>query len=218
MNTAQNKVYRQVIQGYPGDIVLMGARNGSVDRIVVPDFTQEKSIFTNVNTSNRMSRVFGYYADYDEQGINDSRTLIGHSKGVVVGGARYAGVLAFSHRYLNFNMMEGDGLDAYSLQAGEAAELFTMLSGVIIEIFNHTIKPRTIEYGDRLAYLLNTTAPAKNTLNLPYGGVIALAPSEAVPDGFALVPLGSVSNNHIELAASSSSVLTTGWIRCKLSV
>lgn len=192
----QQTVGRNFTTGFPGDIVRDGPQRAKPARIV----SDNTGLSQNV-----ISRAFGFKSDQSLPVVNGvtTQTLGAFNYEVGVGGANFYGVLGHPKHYVLKGTAAGGPLAAtITLPRYTEGEFFDMVTGMVVELFNHTTGTVNVAFGWELFYVLDTADGTANPNNIPFGGIIALAPGSATPTGFGKIPNGRVIN-PVSLAASS---------------
>lgn len=196
----QTTVARAYTTGFQGQIVEDGPRRGRVARINSATLGTDPGASTN-----RMSRVFGYSADYS---IPGGSTVAARDNLVVVGGSQFFGILAHPERYASYGQAGNSLAPTIDLPQGTDAEFLDMVTGMVAEVFNFTTGAETINYGDSLAYVPSNITTGNNPLALPYGALVSYAAGGAVPTGLIAIPNARVVTPR-SLAASGVGALVS---------
>lgn len=204
----QQSVKRNYTTGFPGEVVRDGPLRAKPARIASATLGADPGASTN-----RVSRAFGYNTDLPLQGS----TFAAMESSVVVGGARFFGILGHPKRYALQGTTNGGTL-APSLDLPQYAEgeFFDMVTGMIMELFNETTGAKTTTFGDQVAYVPNTISAGNNALALPYGALISVAAGAAAPTGMQLIPNARVINTSA-LGASAAGALVSGYTIVQLT-
>lgn len=198
--TFQRSVNRNFPVGFPGEIVRDGPKRGEVVRFAVSSKPTSPRY-----EGNRVGRAFGYVGELATSGTTQAALV----NTVEPGGARYAGIFAHpKHHVLNGTQSGGPLAPSLVVPVGNEGEVLNMVTGLVVEIFNHTLASKTILAGDQLAYVNTATTDLEDTLILPLGAIISVAKGAAIPAGFTAID-GTVSNS-ITLAASAVGAVVAG--------
>jgi hypothetical protein len=200
--TFQQTVQRQYTTGFPGEIVRDGPKRAKAARINSATVGIDPGASTN-----RISRAFGYTSEVPATGITYSAS----DALVDVGGPTFFGILGNPKHYASAgNSANGTLAPTLDLPKGHEAEFFDMATGIVLELFNETTGTKTTNYGDQIAYVLNTITVGQNALALPYGALISVPAGSAAPAGFKLIPNAEVVNSTT-LSASALGSLVSGY-------
>lgn len=121
-----------------------------------------------------------------------------------VGGLKFLGVLGHPQHYALGGTQAGGPLAASDeLPQYAEGEFFDMVTGMVVYLYNETTAPKTVNYGDILAYAGKGITGVQNPQGVPVGGIIALAPATAIPAGFVAIP-NSFVRNPVSIAASAA--------------
>lgn len=202
----QSTVNRQYTQGFPGEIIADGPLRLKPGRIDSATIGVDAGLSTN-----RISRAFGYSSDLPTTGSTNSAS----GALVVVGGAKFYGVLAHPKHYALYGNA-GDSLGAsMDLPKGANAE-FAEMAIMVLELFNETTGSKTVNYGDGIAYVPVGISGANNTLALPLGALVSYPAGGSVPTGMVAIPNARVTN-PITMTASALGALVSGYTKGQLT-
>ncbi|ABL96849.1 hypothetical protein BcepF1.118 [Burkholderia phage BcepF1] len=190
----QQKINRSYTSGFAGEVSRDGPLRAKPARIVSETIGTDPA-----KSTNRISRVFGWFG---EQGIQ-GKTLSANCPEVIVGGAKFYGVLFHPKHYVLNGTVAGGSLAAsYDLPKGYEGE-FADMAIMHAELFNETTAAKDIGYGDALAYVSDATTAAQNPNALPLGAIVSYPAGGAVPDGLTPIPNARVINPIAAVAASA---------------
>jgi hypothetical protein len=200
--TFQRVVNRNFTVGFPGEIVREGPTRGTTGR-----FDASTNPSSPRNGGNRVGRVFGYKGELPVSGSTQAALVPTFEVGGAVGA--YAGIFAHpKHHVLQGTVSGGPLAPSLVVPDGTEGEVLNMVTGLVVEIFNHTKATLNIKAGDTLAYVTTATTDVQDDLILPYGAIIAVPRGAAVPAGFQAIS-GTVLN-PISLAASAVGAVVAG--------
>lgn len=210
--TFQASVKRQYTTGFPGDVIKDGPMRALPGRIVSPSIGTDPAFSTN-----RVSRAFGYAEDSPATGTSPSdQTLAAMSQDVTVGGARFFGILFHPKHYELLGTVQGGSL-APSLDLPQyALGEFCHMGIIVAELFNETTAVKTAEFGDGVAFVLNSILPADNPQALPFGALVSVPPGGTVPNGANLIPNARVLNTF-SIAASAAGAPVSSYTIIELT-
>jgi len=198
--TFQRSVARNFPVGFPGEIV----RDGPTRAIAARVATSSKA-GTPRFVGNRVGHVFGYVGEVPVSGKTQAALV----STVEVGGANYAGIFIHPKHHVLQGTIAGGPLAA-SLDVPDATEIevANMVTGLVVQIYNHTKAVKTIVAGDDLYYVSTATTDLEDDLILPLGAIISVAKGGAAPAGFTKIN-GQVMNS-ISLVASAVGAVVAG--------
>jgi hypothetical protein len=206
--TFQTSVQRQYTTGFPGELAKDGPTRAKQGRINSVTIGNDPGASTN-----RISRAFGFGADIPATGTTKSEM----GALVVVGAPVFYGILANPKHYALQGTSSGGTLaPSLDLPIGADGEFVDMATGLISELFNETTGAKTMNFGDQVAYVMNTITALQNPLALPYGALVSVAPGFAAPAGMVLIPNARVINPG-SLAASALGALVTAYTVIQLT-
>lgn len=194
----QNTVKRAYTTGFQGQIVRFGPQRSKMARILSATIGTDPA-----QSTNRMSRVFGYSADESMIPGSGSTTLAADAPGVVLGGTTFFGILGHPERYALYGSAGNSLSPSIDLPQGTEGEMFDMTTGMIMEIFNSTTGAVTMNYGDTLAYVPAGIPGADNTMVIPIGGLVYVPAGSAIPTGMLAVPGNPKIVSPVPLGASA---------------
>jgi hypothetical protein len=196
----QTTVQRAYTTGFAGQLVNDGPRRAIPARITSPSVGTDPAASTN-----RMSRAFGYSGEVAATGT----TVAAREITAAVGGTAFAGILGHPQHYALYGSNGNALTPSMDLAYGELGELFTMFTGLIVELFNETTAAKAGAYDDQIAYAPNNIPGADNLQFIPYGGLISVPAGSAAPTGFILIP-GAKLINAFSLGASAAGAPVSG--------
>lgn len=194
----QTTVKRAYTTGFAGQIVRFGPQRSKMARILSATVGTDPAASTN-----RMSRVFGYSADESMIPGSGSTTLAADAPGVVLGGTDYFGILGHPERYALYGNAGNSLAPSVDLPQGTEGEMFDMVTGMVMEIFNPTTGAVTMNYGDTIAYVPAGISGANNTMVIPIGGLVYVPKGNAIPTGMLAVPGNPIVVSPVPLGASA---------------
>jgi hypothetical protein len=210
----QGVVNRSYTTSFPGSIQQGGPHRARVARILSVNDP------AGVNT-NRISRAFGWSADYGNIGQGSSLTVAADGFQVVLGGSRFFGIL-FNPKHNALSGTTPNGLTGGSLGAtldlpeGTEAEFTDMCTGLTAELYNFTTGAVTPSFGDPIAYVPNTISTGNNPLAVPYGALVSYVAGAAVPTGLIAIPNAFVVNS-VAISASAVGALVSAYTIIQLT-
>ncbi|SAH61367.1 Uncharacterised protein [Enterobacter hormaechei] len=190
----QNSIPRNYVKGYIGEMI---QHNRDYPYLVKP------GRFNNFQTSAPISLAFGIASEQEvgaplKSPINDMFGFAAKVEAVEPGGTAYYGILINPKHYA----LSGDGENilapTYRPADGSIeGEFVEWCAGVIVGLFNETAADKTVLAGSQLAYRIigDTTSP-----NIPFGGLISVAPGAAAPAGFKIIPDSCVNTHGVTIS------------------